>query len=245
MKRPKFFERFPSFSLEELLLLTYHWACKSRIWVINYDVPVHADRIWSYFCALQELCGKSLMRNCCFGKNTKKQVIVEVSAVKLGKFFILCAFDRRNKVSRLQALTTEEACTSVKHICVLEEWLGDKCTLITWKKISDEFLPDVTKVSADPNIDNILDPGMHILNASKYLGKTMVQMFQNICHDQLTIDVVQGVLNEVQWRERYGKTEEEAFWNIMDEISQLNDTSGMLNKYYMYSIFKLICCYTC
>lgn len=228
VKRPKFFERFPSFSLEELLLLTYHWACKSRLWVINYDVPVHVERIWEYFNALQDLCGESVSRDRFIGKSAKYAVTVEVSAVKLGRFFVLCAYDRRNKVSRLKALTTEEACGSLKHIKVLEEWLGDNCTLITWKKIHEDFLPNVAKLSADPSIGHVQSPGRHILNASKYLGKSMVQLFQNINHEQLTLETVQRILNEVQWRERHGRNEESAFWEILNEINRLNDGYGEL-----------------
>lgn len=250
VKRPKFFDQFPSFSLEELLLLTYHWACKSRVWIITKDVPVHEDRIWGYFAALQELCGNYVTKNGLIGKHSKHQITVEASAVKLGNFFILCAYDRKNKLSRLQALTTEEACGSVKHLRVLQQWLGNNCTLITWKKINEDFLPGITKVSADPTIGNIQSPGRHILNASRYLGKTMVQLFQNICHDELTIESLQGILNEVQWRERVGTTEEFAFWGIMNEISSLNESfhyteavQGEISKdrFVSFFFFLLIC----
>lgn len=201
------------------------------------DVPVKEEKIWNFFAAMQKLCGTYVSKHCHMGKNSKIPATVEVSAVKLGKFFILCAYDRKNKVTRLQALTTEEACSTLKHIKILEEWLGPFCTLITWKKIGEEFLPGINKVSADPSVTQVSSPGRHILNASKYLGKTMVQLFQNISHDQLTLEIVQGFLNEVQWRERFGRLEESAFWGILNEISRLNENHSKFE----FCVFMCLC----
>lgn len=205
---------------------------------MNYDVPVRPERIWEYFSAIQDLCGQSVSRSNSLGKQNKGGT-VEVSAVKLGKFFILCGYDRRTKLSRLKAITTEEACGSVKHIQVLEEWLTENCMLITWKKIHDNFLPNVNKVSADPSIGYVQSPGRHILNASKYLGRTMVQLFQNLAHDQLSIETVQRFLDEVQWRERHGKNEEAAFWSILTEISRTNESVGKFQFKWLWFFMAL------
>nr|XP_015927580.2 uncharacterized protein LOC107454790 isoform X8 [Parasteatoda tepidariorum] len=220
IKRPKFFERFQLFTLEDLLLLTFHWACQSDIEEILADVSLDVETIWNYYKALQELCHNAVIKSGKIGTCPKARI--ETSVVKLGNYFILGALERFNRFTRLQVIPVNEAFETDRHLKLLEEWLNYNSVLISESKIPDEFLRNVYKVSSDPTFTDSKSNGYHIMNISRYLVRNMIGIFGKVKVQFLHQQIVQGFLNELMWRDRNGKFFDQAFWNILIDIGKLD-----------------------
>ncbi|CAL1288861.1 unnamed protein product [Larinioides sclopetarius] len=224
IRRPVFFERFKLFSIQELLLLTYHWACQSSYEEIIQDVKLDCEKIWCYFKALQELCRKVAMKKGKLGLAPSS--VVEASAIKMGNVFILGAMDRRNRYVRLEALTESEAYQSSRHLTLLENWMNPNGTLITDYQLPKECLVTIRKLVADPSVTDRYSSLPHTLNISKYLSKNMTSIFGSVNQRYLKTTDIQGFLYELQWREKYGKFVDMSFWSILNHIRDLNIEEG-------------------
>ncbi|XP_055949509.1 uncharacterized protein LOC129983866 [Argiope bruennichi] len=220
IKRPAFFERFKLYSIRDLLLLTYHWACQSSFEEITQDVNMDCEKIWYYFKALQELCHQVAIRKGKLGLVPGS--MVETSVVKMGDVFILGAMDRKTRYVRLEALTELEAYESSRHISLLEQWVNKHGTIISENQLPDTCLLNIQKVAADPIV---LDPNSslpHTLNISKYLSKNMTTIFGMVNQHTLKKNDIQGFLYELQWRVKYGKFVDMSFWSILNHIREQN-----------------------
>ncbi|GBN00961.1 hypothetical protein AVEN_3378-2 [Araneus ventricosus] len=224
IRRPSFFERFKLYSIQELLLLTYHWACQSSFEEITQDVDLDSEKIWYYFKALQELCHQVATRKGQLG--LAQSSMVEASAIKMGNVFILGAVDRRTRYVRLEALTETEAYQSSRHINILEKWMNPNGTIITENKLPNDCLATVRKLAADPSVTDRYSTLPHTLNISKYLSKNMTSIFGSINQHSLKTNDIQGFLYELQWREKYGKFVDMSFWSILNHIRDLNVEEG-------------------
>ncbi|XP_035224246.1 uncharacterized protein LOC118196870 isoform X2 [Stegodyphus dumicola] len=235
VKRPKFFQQFLFLSVEELLLLTFHWACQSDLDTILEDIDLDLSKIWSYFKALQKLC-KYVVAGKKLGfptQNYKQDNKIEVSVVKLGNFFILGVHDRGTKITGLEVINVDEACCTDRHLHLIRQGICPDSIIITEKRIESSFLPEARSTwSADSRIMDPNDIRNHILNVKTYLWTNMKAMFGKFRHEELDRTTIQGFLSELQWREIFGKCADSAFWCIMDQMNAFDvsaDSSEVKN----------------
>ncbi|GIY57397.1 hypothetical protein CDAR_608261 [Caerostris darwini] len=222
--RPTFFDRFKSVSLRDLLLLTYHWACQSSIEEIVQDVNLECEKIWDYFKALKEICRDASLKKGKLG--TQPGSLVEVAVMKMGNFFILGALDRKTRYVRLEALAESDASNSLRHLSFLAKWVDKKAVIVSEKKIDKMLLPDIETVAADPTVKEKLSLNPHILNIKAFFLKNLHEIFGMVNHKTLTLSVIQGLLCELEWRVKYGKSIHTTFYSILNHIRELNKEKG-------------------
>ncbi|GFR22393.1 uncharacterized protein TNCT_217161 [Trichonephila clavata] len=223
IKRSDFFARFKSYSVRELLLLTYHWVCQSCLEDITQDVDMDIEKIWYYFKALQELCHQAMVRKGKLGVTPGSKI--EASVMRVGNVYVLGAIDRKTKFVRLEALTEKEASNSIRHVHLLEKWMYKKSILITENKIKD-LLPYLVTVGASPRVTDIASEEPHILTITDFLKKNLTSMFGRTDQVSYKYNVIQGFLYELQWRIKYGSSTEAAFLNIFNHMREIYEEKG-------------------
>ncbi|GIY95033.1 uncharacterized protein CEXT_379761 [Caerostris extrusa] len=222
--RPTFFDRFKSVSLRDLLLLTYHWACQSSIEEIVQDVNLECEKIWDYFKAVKEVCRDTSLKKGKLG--IQPGSLVEVAVMKMGNFFILGALDRKTRHVRLEALAESDASNSLRHLSFLAKWVDKKAMIVSEKKIDKMLLPDIETVAADPTVKEKLSLNPHILNIKAFFLKNLHEIFGMVNHKTLTLSVIQGLLYELEWRVKYGKSIHTTFYSILNHIREFNKEKG-------------------
>ncbi|GFY51684.1 uncharacterized protein TNIN_91961 [Trichonephila inaurata madagascariensis] len=224
IKRSDFFARFKSYSVRELLLLTYHWVCQSSLEDITQDVDMDIEKIWYYFKALQELCHQAMVRKAKLGVTPGSKI--EASVMRVGNVYVLGALDRKTRFVRLEAIIEKEACNSVRHLHLLEKWMYKKSILITENKIKNDLLPNLVTVGANPRVTDIASDEPHILTITEFLKKNVTSMFGRTDQVSYKYNVIQGFLYELQWRIKYGSSFEAAFLNIFNHMREIYEDKG-------------------
>ncbi|KAG8200105.1 hypothetical protein JTE90_001958 [Oedothorax gibbosus] len=222
VRKPKFFEEYKNWTIEELLLMTFHWACQTPFAEVMEEVKLSPDCILTYYTALRNLCRQVSMKKCKLG--TSPYDYVECSLVKMGSYFVLGAYDRNTNYIRLEVLEESQAYNSTLHIELLKTWLTEKAVLVTEQKLSEEILKGIQKMQAKPDVYNITSKEPHILNISNFLLTNLTAIFGKVNVDSMSLDQLKGLLYELQWRAKYGKFLDMAFWSILNDIRDLNDS---------------------
>ncbi|XP_067123275.1 uncharacterized protein [Centruroides vittatus] len=217
VRRLLFFDRF-GIPLGKLFALTYHWAVQSSIDLVLKEVSMDIYRLRTVWRAIQEVCARAvaLKADKLGGEDNK----VEVGAVRIGRLIVLGALDRKTRATRLKAFPSGVGWKSAILVKTLEPWLLQGTHIISNisclkclnnKGYRHSFSNKCINQSSAQNVDNVSD-------VIKYLMTKLTDAFGLYAVDQLRLINLQGYLDELQWRERFGKTLNLSFWNIFEHI---------------------------
>lgn len=67
-------------------------------------------------------------------------------------------------------------------------------------------------------------PGPDLVHA--YLKRRLTDLFGRLVVNQLKLETVQGFLDELQWRERFGVDPKQSFWSIMTDLLEHSGWKG-------------------
>ncbi|XP_076324819.1 uncharacterized protein LOC143232805 isoform X3 [Tachypleus tridentatus] len=217
--RPNFFGRF-GIPLSKLLQLTYHWAVQSDLQNILDEVNVDVYMARSVWRALQEVCARALVLKS--KKLGGPGTTVEISFAYMGRFSILGAYDRESGKVRMKAISSAMGWSAAVYIRSLEPWLLPNSVIVS----SEERLKDISKAGHTFLVAtgaSSTQEGEHsVYNIKNYLHIQLNAMFGSFIVAHLKLETVQGYLDEIQWRERFGTCPNDAFWNIITEIGEQN-----------------------
>ncbi|XP_022242584.1 uncharacterized protein LOC106460211 [Limulus polyphemus] len=217
--RPNFFGRF-GIPLAKLLQLTYHWAVQSDLQNILDEVNVDVYMARSVWRALQEVCARALVLKS--KKLGGPGTTVEISFAYMGRFSILGAYDRESGKVRMKAISSAMGWSASVYIRSLEPWLLPSSVIVS----SEERLKDISKAGhtflVATGASSTQEGERSVWNIKNYLHVQLNAMFGSFIVAHLKLETVQGYLDEIQWRERFGTCPNDAFWNIVTEIGEQN-----------------------
>ncbi|GFS75227.1 krueppel-like factor 2, partial [Nephila pilipes] len=215
-KRPSFFARFAHYPMSYVAGMIFHWIAQSDISYINSDVPMGPNKISDAWRSFQVLCSAALKRN--------KEKIggsgrpIEVAMVRYGKLYVLGAMDRRTSRTFLQAFPAEMGQANTIYY-TLHSWIAPGSSII----INATELFKMQRVYKEYRYHNVpclseKNNGYHVRNITNYLIKHISNMFGHLKADFMRQEIMQGYLEELMWREKFGKKPQQAFSWIMNEI---------------------------
>lgn len=215
-QRPPFFASI-GFPLNVTLAIIFHWAVQSDYNVVIQAIPMNEFNIIGVHRQLQKLCTDCQPNFKIGGKDQ----LVEVAFVRFANCFILGAMERSSKWSRFRTFSSD-----VKlHIDIIRKtlisWLWEDSTVVV---NSNKYLgrysmeEKIHLVFADQSVTDVNSALYHTLTITSYLQGHIKKMFQSIKVQKMSADLLQIYLDELMWRERYGRTHVDAFNNIMNGI---------------------------
>ncbi|XP_022255897.1 uncharacterized protein LOC106471575 isoform X2 [Limulus polyphemus] len=216
--RPNFFGRF-GIPLSKLLQLTYHWSVQSdlndTLGEVNVDVYM-ARSVWR---ALQEVCARALVLKS--KKLGGPGTMVEVSFAYMGRFSILGAYDRESGKVRMKAISSSMGWSASVYIRSLEPWLLPNSVIVS----SEERMKEITRsghtfILAHAGASEEEEEEHNVNKVKNYLYVQLSAMFGQFIVAQLKLETVQGYLDEIQWRERFGTNPYDTFSNIITDIGE-------------------------
>lgn len=217
-----------------LLKLIYHWACQTNVQNVVQWVKVDNLYVKGLYTWLRSVCTVALYQHINTLGGTGKKI--EVGVISLGttsqdgqqrqvKVEVLGVLDTQANIVRLRAvepLSDGERNYKKKFAKILEPLTGwvskdsqiltdltvDKGTLVSmgYKYVVQTTTTDGKGKNCNANIMD-------------YLRRIVPRMFQNTL-SMLSRQIIQQFLDELVWREWYGKTPGTAFDNIVAHISE-------------------------
>lgn len=217
-----------------LLKLIYHWACQTNVQNVVQWVKVDNLYVKGLYTWLRSVCTVALYQHINTLGGTGKKI--EVGVISLGttsqdgqqrqvKVEVLGVLDTQANIVRLRAvepLSDGERNYKKKFAKILEPLTGwvskdsqiltdltvDKGTLVSmgYKYVVQTTTTDGKGKNCNANIMD-------------YLRRIVPRMFQNTL-SMLSRQIIQQFLDELVWREWYGKTPGNAFDNIVAHISE-------------------------
>ncbi|XP_013782169.2 uncharacterized protein LOC106466429 [Limulus polyphemus] len=215
--RPNVFGRF-GIPLCKLLKLTYHWAVQSDVKGILSEVGIDVYMARSVWRTLQEVCARALVLKS--KKLGGPGTMVEVSFAYMGRFSILGAYDRGSGRVRMKAISSSMGWSTSVCVKSLEPWLLPNSVIVSSEVKMKEITRSGHKFLLAPGVTSPPEGELGVSKIKNYLQVQLSDMFGQFIVAQLKLDTVQGYLDEIQWRERFGTTPSNAFWNIIDDIGE-------------------------
>ncbi|CAG7837411.1 unnamed protein product [Allacma fusca] len=228
-----------------LLKLIYHWACQtSAANVLNW-CKVSGSYLKNFYTLLRSVCVGALHELC--PKMGGQGKYVEIGIITLGttltvasgkkqvKIEILGVFDPESKVIRMKLINPAQPSSSateasktrgVQILSPLNIWVEKASTLLIDGSIEQDLLLEMgfkNLVQCQSPNDEDYDPNAPTnVNVMNYLKHVVPKMFQNtLC--VLSKSLIQQFLDELSWREKWGKTPSGAFDNILEHIKTMTN----------------------
>lgn len=209
-------------SHNEVLRLIYHWACNTDIQKVIQEFAYNGEFVNSVFMALRSICNTQCLHWRLGGVSHS----VEIAEMELGScqdvsdVSVYCAYDRHTRLVILGAASTK----SVKSkLAVLFKTFISRDSTIVGDRVLAPYLPAYFRNSfvCSPSVGRSSN-----LNASSYLRDHVASVFQERLK-YMKLFVIQAKLDELSWREKFGKNPQDAFSNILTHIKQAYVCSGM------------------
>lgn len=233
-RRPQFFARFNDLPMAQVAAMIFHWTVQSDYNIVISDVPLESVKVSHAWRAFQVLCSSALKRDQI--KVGGEGQIVEVAMVQYGRLYILGARQRSTKRTLLKCFPIEMK----EQADLVTSWL--RATILHNSYVVVDStplfrLPKWYKVfPADTSVTDRASIRMHVLNITSYLLKHVFEMFGHLRADLIRPELMQMYLDELMWRERYGKLPNLAFAKIMYEIFYHENHSSkfiFVTKYFL------------
>lgn len=227
-----------------ILKLIYHWACQTNIQNVVQWVKVDNLYVKGLFTWLRSVCTLSLQKNLkTMGGPQKK---IEVGVISLGttsqdgsqrqvKVEVLGILDPDAKLIRLRAvepLADGERNYKRRFSKILEPlrlWVHPDSIIATDLTVDKGTLQSM----GFPNVLQSTQTGQAGNQAvMEYLRKIVPRMFQNTL-SLLSRQIIQQFLDELVWREWFGKTSNQAFTNMtihLAEQTRLNAPDTLIQR---------------
>ncbi|KAF8773249.1 hypothetical protein HNY73_015923 [Argiope bruennichi] len=217
-RRPSFFARFSQYSMSHIAGLIFHWIVQSDESLINTDIPMDSCKLLDFWRSFQVLCSSALKRK--KEKIGGEEHIVEVAVIRFGKLTILGAMDRETKRPLIQAFPAEMGKIDNLYY-TLYSWIHPKSIIVVdaTKKFQMQRRFDCYKIIlANTHVVDSSHLSCHVLNIKYYLLNHLSNMFSHIKPELMRQEVMQNYLEELMWRDHYGKEPQQAFVYMMNEI---------------------------
>lgn len=197
----------------------YHWAVQSDYSTLKQAINMTESNIVIVHQRLQKLCSDA--QNNSFFKIGGKNSLVEVAFVRFANCFILGAMER-NTAKHSRFRTFSETKLHIDEIrTTLISWLWEDSTVVV---NSNKYLgrysmeEKIHLVFADQSVTDVKSTKYHTLTITSYLQTHIKNMFRGIKVQNMSAELLQAYLDELVWREHYGKNPLDAFLGIMNCI---------------------------
>ncbi|CAN7983568.1 unnamed protein product [Ixodes hexagonus] len=210
LAQPSFFARF-GLPLWRLLSLVYHWAVQSDAPQVLRETGVEPFLVRTVWRALQEVCARAVAIQ--QPRLGGPGVRVEVATAQMGRYLVLAALDRSTMATRLKAVSVALGWHSPIFLKSLEPWLRRGSVVVTEDAKFEALRQQGFPVHCGPGAPQ---PGPDLVHA--YLEQRLSDLFGRLVVNQLKLETIQGFLDELQWRERFGTDPKRAFWRIMTDL---------------------------
>ncbi|XP_029849181.3 uncharacterized protein LOC8035649 isoform X1 [Ixodes scapularis] len=210
LPQPSFFARF-GLPLWRVLVLVYHWAVQSDAPLAMRETGVDSFLVRTVWRALQEVCARAVAIQ--QPRLGGPGVRVEVATAQMGRYLVLAALDRSTMATRLKAVSVALGWHSPIFLKSLEPWLRPGSVVVTEDTKFEVLQQQGFTVHSGQSAPQ---PGPDLVHA--YLKRRLTDLFGRLVVNQLKLETVQGFLDELQWRERFGVDPKQSFWSIMTDL---------------------------
>ncbi|XP_064471310.1 uncharacterized protein LOC135385750 isoform X2 [Ornithodoros turicata] len=201
LSQPSFFARLKLPHWKAVALL-FHWARQSSMDDVLEELQLTAEQMRSVWRAIQDVCSQAI--EICRPQLGGPGVQVQLGMVQMGRFLVIGALDQETGLTRLKVVSISMGWNSPLFVKCLENWLKEETVLL---------LPEGKDCSI-PSIKVAKENGETPRKVEAYMMKKLTEVFGHFVVNQLRLDSIQGFLDELQWRERFGSNARDAFWGI-------------------------------
>ncbi|XP_046474526.1 uncharacterized protein row isoform X2 [Neodiprion pinetum] len=219
-----------------LLKLIYHWACQTNVQNVVSWVKVSNVYVKNFYTNLRSICTAAVWDKSC--KMGGKNSMVQVGVISLGttsqdgnlrqvKVEVLGILNLETQEIRLRACDpVHDGDRSFKRrfhniLNPLRDWVHKESKILTDYTVDKSTLQEMgfhnvmQSAFSEQNPRNTFS-NYHIM---EYLRKIVPRMFQNTL-SLLSRQMIQQFLDDLVWREMFGKTAARAFDNIIIHIAE-------------------------
>ncbi|XP_054162701.1 uncharacterized protein LOC128960605 [Oppia nitens] len=236
--RPKIFMDIKfDIPTSKLLFIIYYWSIQVDVedLIKTGQIEMGPEKIFNVWQQLQKVCSFALRTK--DAKLGSKVMDVEVATIKVGQCVVLGAMEdktRRVKVAVFALKNNNSAGVLKLMIQTLIKWLDKNITIKTCESKFTTLNINGFKVQMiSKNVILPTNKNLSLTSIGGYLTHHLSKFFKDFDLSSLGLEIIQNILDELLWRERYGTNPYTAFYNI---IKHIGEQCGLRKNHYTTNI---------